>query len=191
MPDHWAIQHLFPIVPVHRHDEEPSHNATLVDITCDSDGKVSKFIDLRDIKDTLPLHAIRGQEPYYLGFFLMGAYQDIMGDLHNLFGRVNEVHVFLDETEPGGYYIEEVIKGNNIAGVLSWIQYSTTDLEKRVKEQIDAKVREGVLKPREGVELQNFYEGVLHGYTYIDHERQAKLLQSVEASLQNGTNLLQ
>ncbi len=177
MPDHWAIQHLFPIVPIHRHDEEPTHNATLVDITCDSDGKVCKFIDLRDIKDTLPLHSFKSTEPYYLGFFLMGAYQDIMGDLHNLFGRVNEVHVFLDDTEPGGYYIEEVIKGNTIAGVLSWIQYSATDLEKRVKEQIDARVREGQIKPREGVELQNFYEEVLYGYTYVDFDRQAKSLQ--------------
>ncbi|MCM2276537.1 MAG: biosynthetic arginine decarboxylase [Oligoflexia bacterium] len=176
MPDHWAIQHLFPIVPIHRHDEEPNRAATLVDITCDSDGKVSKFIDLRDIKDTIPLHTLRPNDPYFLGFFLMGAYQDIMGDLHNLFGRVNEVHVFLDETEPGGYYIEEVIKGNNIAGVLSWIQYSATDLAKRVKEQIDVKVREGGIKPREGVDLQNFYEEVLHGYTYVDYERQAKHL---------------
>ena len=183
MPDHWAIQHLFPIVPIHRHDEEPTRQATLVDITCDSDGKVCKFIDLRDIKDTLPLHSVKGQDPYYLGFFLMGAYQDIMGDLHNLFGRVNEVHVFLDETEPGGYYIEEVIKGNNIAGVLSWIQYSATDLEKRVKEQIDAKVREGLIKPREGVELQNFYEEVLHGYTYVDFEKQSKLLQAAADSM--------
>jgi arginine decarboxylase len=189
MPDHWAIQHLFPIVPIHRHDEQPSRDATLVDITCDSDGKVCKFIDLRDIKDTLPLHGIKGQEAYYLGFFLMGAYQDIMGDLHNLFGRVNEVHVFLDETEPGGYYIEEVIKGNNIAGVLSWIQYSATDLEKRVKEQIEAKVREGLIKPKEGVELQNFYEEVLHGYTYVDTEKQTKLLQtSSEAVLRNSEN---
>ncbi len=178
MPDHWAIQHLFPIMPIHRHDEETTHNATLVDITCDSDGKVNKFIDLRDIKDTLPLHSFRSTDPYYLGFFLMGAYQDIMGDLHNLFGRVNEVHVFLDETEPGGHYIEEVIKGNNIAGVLSWIQYSATDLEKRVKEQIDLRVREGQIKPKEGVELQNFYEGVLHGYTYVDYEKQSKLLQA-------------
>jgi arginine decarboxylase len=180
MPDHWAIQHLFPIVPIHRHDEEPNHSATLVDITCDSDGKVCKFIDLRDIKDTLALHTLKKDEPYYLGFFLMGAYQDIMGDLHNLFGRVNEVHVFLDDTEPGGYYIEEVIKGNNIAGVLSWIQYSATDMEKRVKEQIDAKVREGVIKPREGVELQNFYERVLHGYTYVDVEKQSRLIQQAQ-----------
>ena len=179
MPDHWAIQHLFPIIPIHRHDEEPNRSATLVDITCDSDGKVCKFIDLRDIKDTLALHTLQEKESYYLGFFLMGAYQDIMGDLHNLFGRVNEVHVFLDETEPGGYYIEEVIKGNNIAGVLSWIQYSATDLEKKVKEQIDAKVREGSIKPREGVELQNFYEEVLHGYTYVDYEKQAKYLSTV------------
>lgn len=177
MPDHWAIQQLFPIVPIHRLDEEPSRTTTLVDITCDSDGKVNKFIDLRDIKDTLPLHALKANEPYYLGFFLMGAYQDIMGDLHNLFGRVNEVHVFLDETEPGGYYIEEVIKGNNIAGVLSWIQYSATDLAKRMKEQIDSKVREGQIKPREGVDLQNFYEEVLHGYTYMDMDRQSKHLQ--------------
>ena len=173
MPDHWAIQHLFPIVPIHRHDEEPNREATLVDITCDSDGKVSKFIDLRDIRDTLPLHPLRAVEPYYLGFFLVGAYQDSMGDLHNLFGRVNEVHVFLDDTEPGGYYIEEVIPGNTIAGVLTWIQYSPTDLEKRVKEQIDARVREGFIKPKEGVELQNFYESVLHGYTYVDYEREA------------------
>ncbi len=188
MPDHWAIQQLFPIVPIHRHDEEPLRNATLADITCDSDGKVGKFIDLRDIKDTLPLHTVRPQEPYYLGFFLMGAYQDIMGDLHNLFGRVNEVHVFLDDTEPGGYYIEEVIKGNNIAGVLSWIQYSATDLEKRMKEQIDQKVREGVIKPREGVELQNFYEEVLHGYTYMDVERQSKhLQQSIEDNASRQT----
>ena len=108
----------------------------------------------------------------------MGAYQDIMGDLHNLFGRVNEVHVFLDETEPGGYYIEEVIRGNNIAGVLSWIQYSATDLEKRVKEQIDQRVKEGAIKPKEGVDLQNFYEDVLHGYTYIDYDKQSRFLQT-------------
>jgi arginine decarboxylase len=187
MPDHWAIQQLFPIVPIHRHDEEPTRQSTLVDITCDSDGKVCKFIDLRDIKDTLPLHNLKGGESYYLGFFLMGAYQDIMGDLHNLFGRVHEVHVFLDETEPGGYYVEEVIKGNNIAGVLSWIQYSSTDLAKRVKEQIESKVREGAIKPREGVDLQNFYEDVLNGYTYMDVEKQAKFLQAADEIARAGS----
>ncbi len=189
MPDHWAIQQLFPIVPLHRHDEEPSKTATLVDITCDSDGKINKFIDLRDIKDTLPLHPLRPNEPYYLGFFLVGAYQDIMGDLHNLFGRVNEVHVFLDETEPGGYYIEEVIQGNNIASVLSWIQYSTTDLAKSIKSQIDQKVREGLIKPREGVELQNFYEETLHGYTYMDVERRSRHLVQYDENPADGSGL--
>jgi arginine decarboxylase len=168
MPDHWAIQQLFPVMPIHRLDEEPSRNATLVDITCDSDGKVNKFIDLRDVKDMIKLHPLKEGEPYYIGFFLTGAYQDIMGDLHNLFGKVNEVHVFLDETEPGGYYIEEVIRGNSIASVLQWIQYSPEHLEQEIKQLIDRNVRESVIKPREGVDLQNFYEQVLRGYTYID-----------------------
>src|SRR5437870_551146 len=112
--DHWALGQLFPIMPVGRLAEGPTREATLVDITCDSDGQVNKFIDLRDVRDTLPLHPLHingnGQrEPYYLGFFLMGAYQDIMGDLHNLFGRVNEAHVFLDPDEPAGYYVEQII----------------------------------------------------------------------------------
>ncbi len=109
--DHWALGQLFPIMPISRLNERPTREATLVDITCDSDGQVNKFIDLRDVRDTIPLHPLNingngQQEPYYIGFFLMGAYQDIMGDLHNLFGRVNEVHVFLDSDEPAGYYVE-------------------------------------------------------------------------------------
>src|SRR5262249_28505826 len=106
LPDHWALGQVFPIVPIHRLNEKPQSESTLVDITCDSDGKVSKFIDLNDVRDTLPLHNV-GNDPYYLGIFLTGAYQDIMGDLHNLFGRVNEAHVFLDEDEESGFYIEE------------------------------------------------------------------------------------
>ena len=167
LPDHWAIDHLFPIVPVHRLDEEPSCEATLVDITCDSDGKVRKFIDLKDTKETLPLHHLKEGEPYYLGVFLIGAYQDVLGDFHNLFGSVNEVHVFLDETEPHGYYLEEIIRGSDVASVLSLLQYSATDLSKRIKERIDKTAREGKIKPREGVILQNFYESVLRGYTYM------------------------
>lgn len=170
MLDHWAIRHLFPVVPLHRHTEKPMVPTTLADITCDSDGKISKFTDLRDIRETLPLHRLRDGEEYYLGVFLMGAYQDIMGDLHNLFGRVHEVHVFLDETEPHGYYIEEVIRGSNVAGVLSLVQYNTDQLEKQVKSQIDRKVREGQMKPREGVELHEFYEDVMAGYTYMNAE---------------------
>ena len=171
MPDHWAISHLFPISPVHRLNEQPLIPATLVDITCDSDGKVDQFIDKKSVRSSLPLHALTTGEPYYLGFFLMGAYQDIMGDLHNLFGRVNEVHVFLDETEPGGYYLEKIIRGNTISSVLAWIQYSASDLEKKIKDQIDVGVREGKIKPREGVDLQNFYERTLHGYTYVDESK--------------------
>jgi arginine decarboxylase len=189
LPDHWAIQQLFPICPIHRLDEEPTKSATLVDITCDSDGKINKFIDLRDIKETLSLHQLKANEPYYIGVFLSGAYQDIMGDLHNLFGRVNEVHVFLDETEPGGYYIEEVIRGNNIASVLSWIQYSATDLAKRMKEQIDSRVREGGMKPKEGVDLQNFYEAVLQGYTYVDMD-QGSMSTAHASSLQSDVDSL-
>lgn len=194
MPDHWAIQQLFPVMPIHRLNEEPSHNATLVDITCDSDGKVSKFIDLRDVKDMIKLHPLKAGEPYYIGFFLTGAYQDIMGDLHNLFGKVNEVHVFLDETEPGGYYIEEVIRGNSIASVLKWIQYSPEHLEKEIKTMIDRKVREGVVKPKEGVDLQNFYEQVLQGYTYIDSLKpnlNHKYSQLTDEELSRGTEFLQ
>ncbi len=113
--DHWALGQLFPIAPIHRLNEAPEHNATLVDITCDSDGKISKFIDSDgEVSKTLPLHALNGK-PYYLGIFLLGAYQDIMGDLHNLFGRVNEAHIFLDADEESGFYIEETIPGSTIS----------------------------------------------------------------------------
>lgn len=192
MLDHWAIQHLFPIVPIHRLDEEPSREAILVDITCDSDGKVSKFIDLKDINDTLRVHKLTPNDPYYLGFFLMGAYQDIMGDLHNLFGRVNEVHVFLDETEPGGYYIEEVLRGVDVAGILAWIQYSSQYLKKSFKSLVDQCVREGTIKPKEGVDMQAFYEQVLHGYTYIDYQKtkDTKTERRLPGELQNRELLI-
>ena len=108
--DHWALGQLFPIMPIHRLNTQPERNVTMVDITCDSDGKISKFIDLQDVRETLPLHRIIPGEMYYLGVFMVGAYQDIMGDLHNLFGRVTEVHVFLDPDEESGWYIEEVIE---------------------------------------------------------------------------------
>ncbi|MGE4232603.1 MAG: biosynthetic arginine decarboxylase [Bacteriovoracia bacterium] len=174
-PDHWAIQHLFPISPLHRLLEEPGKNCTLVDITCDSDGKVDKFIDIKDVKDTLPLHALN-DEPYLVGMFLMGAYQDIMGDVHNLFGRVNEVHVFEDAEEPSGYYIEEIIHGNTVSGILSTIQYTPSELSTKVKLAIDQQVKAGSLKPREGVDLHNFYEQVLNEYTYIEHSKGEKVM---------------
>jgi len=169
--DHWALGQLFPIMPIARLNEAPTHEGTLVDITCDSDGQVKKFIDLRDVKDTLALHALRsngnGPEPYYVGFFLMGAYQDIMGDLHNLFGRVNEVHVFLDPDEPAGYYVEEIIEGTTVAQALTSVQYDENELKRRMKVQIDEAIKSDRLKPSEGMRLLDDYERGLKEYTYL------------------------
>ncbi len=164
--DHWALGALFPIVPIHRLHERPTSLSTLVDITCDSDGKVSKFIDLNDVRDTLPLHNI-SEGPYYLGIFLTGAYQDIMGDIHNLFGRVNEVHVFLDDDEDAGYYLEETLKGNTIGEVLAMTQYDTQGLISRVKAQVDNAIKQDKLKPTEGMRLLQDYERGLKDQTYL------------------------
>ena len=164
--DHWALGQLFPIVPIHRLAERPSSQSTLVDITCDSDGKVRKFIDLNDVRDTLPLHTIT-DEPYYLGIFLTGAYQDIMGDMHNLFGRVNEVHVFLDDDEDCGYYLEETIAGNTIGEVLTLTQWNNHDLVSRLKSQIDIAIKQDRLKPTEGMRMLADYERGLKDQTYL------------------------
>jgi len=169
--DHWALGQLFPIMPISRLNERPTREATLVDITCDSDGQVKKFIDLFDVRDTLPLHALRGNgngpEPYYIGFFLMGAYQDIMGDLHNLFGRVNELHVFLDPDEPAGYYVEEVIEGSTVVQTLTSVQYDENELKRQMKAQIDEAIKSDRLKPSEGMRLLDDYERGLKEYTYL------------------------
>jgi arginine decarboxylase len=172
--DHWALGQLFPIMPIHHLEQPPDRNGTLVDITCDSDGKVSSFIDLQDVKETLPLHRIQPGEPYYLGFFLMGAYQDIMGDLHNLFGRVNEVHVFLDEDEDSGWYIEEVIEGSTVGSVLSMTQWDQPELIRLVKAQVDAAIKSDRLKPNEAMRLLSEYERGLKGYTYLNFQNGGK-----------------
>ncbi|MEO8428137.1 MAG: biosynthetic arginine decarboxylase, partial [Verrucomicrobiota bacterium] len=169
--DHWALGQLFPIMPVDRLGERPTREATLVDITCDSDGQINKFIDLRDVRDTLSVHELKANgtslQPYYLGFFLMGAYQDIMGDLHNLFGRVNEVHVFLDPDEPAGYYVEEVIEGTTIVQALAAVQYDENELKRQMKAQIDHAIKTDKLKPSEGMRLLDDYERGLREYTYL------------------------
>ncbi len=171
--DHWALGHLFPIMPISRLNERPTREGTLVDITCDSDGQVNKFIDLRDVRDTLPLHALNRKngnglvEPYYLGFFLMGAYQDIMGDLHNLFGRVNEVHVFLDPDEPAGYYVEEIIEGSTIVQTLASVQYDENELKRQMKAQFDEAIKSDRMKPSEAMRLLDEYERGLKAYTYL------------------------
>jgi len=170
--DHWALGQLFPVMPISRLTERPTREATLVDITCDSDGQVNKFIDLRDVRDTLPLHplSMNGNgmpEPYYLGFFLMGAYQDIMGDLHNLFGRVNEVHVFLDPDEPAGYYVEEIIEGTTIVQALDSVQYDEKELKRQMKAQVDDAIKSDRMKPSEAMRLLDDYERGLKEYTYL------------------------
>jgi arginine decarboxylase len=171
--DHWALGQLFPIMPVNRLTERPLREATLVDITCDSDGQINKFIDLRDVRDTLPLHPLNkngngGTEPYYLGFFLMGAYQDIMGDLHNLFGRVNEVHVFLDPDEAAGYYVEEVIEGTTICQALTSVQYDENELKRQMKTQMEEAIKSDRMKPSEAMRLLDDYERGLREYTYLN-----------------------
>jgi arginine decarboxylase len=167
-PDHWAFDQLFPIVPLHRLEEPPTRDCTIVDITCDSDGKIDRFIEGGEgVDETLSLHALKPGESYFLGLFLTGAYQDVMGDMHNLFGRVNEVHVFVDDEDPEDFYIEEVIPGDRIEQVLSRMQYAPDDLARRVKSALDQKVKEGAIRPKEGVQLADFFETVMRGYTYL------------------------
>jgi arginine decarboxylase len=169
--DHWALDQLFPVMPIDRLEERPTRETTLVDITCDSDGQINRFIGLHDVRDTLPVHDLRqngqGPESYYLGFFLMGAYQDIMGDLHNLFGRVNELHVFLEPDEPAGYYVEEVIEGSTISQALSSVQYDEHELKRQMKAQMDLAIKSDRLKPSEAMRLLDEYERGLKDYTYL------------------------
>ena len=170
MPDSWAIKQLFPIMPIHRLEEEPSRPAVLGDITCDSDGKVDAFIDRRDVKRTLLLHSFSGGD-YYLGAFLLGAYQEILGDLHNLFGDTNAVHVRLGPT--GEVMLDSVIKGDTVREVLDYVQFKTDSLVSRLRRDVEAALREGRLSYEESGALLRFYEEGLHGYTYLEdvHER--------------------
>ena len=165
--DHWALGQLFPIMPIHRLTTPPDRQGTIVDITCDSDGKVSKFTDLQDVRDTLPLHRVIPGEIYYLAVFMVGAYQDIMGDLHNLFGRVTEVHVFLDPDEESGWYIEEVIEGSTIGEVLSMTQWDKVELMRLLKTQVDSAIKTDFLKPNDAMKLLSDYERLLQEYTYL------------------------
>ena len=170
MPDSWAIKQLFPLMPIHRLDEEPTRHAVLGDITCDSDGKVDQFIDRRDVKRTLTLHPFNGGE-YYLGAFLVGAYQEILGDLHNLFGDTNTVHVRLSDT--GETILDSVIKGDTVREVLNYVQFSSDALVSRLRRDVEVALREGRLGYEESGLLLKFYEEGLHGYTYLEdvHER--------------------
>jgi arginine decarboxylase len=165
--DTWAIDQVLPVVPLTRMDEEPTINCSLVDITCDSDGKIDQFVVDHGISNVLPMPALKPGEDYYLGLFLTGAYQDVMGDMHNLFGRLNEVHIFSDDDDPEDFYIEEVVKGSSVQDVLSIMQYNPDAMAQSVKRMIDQHISSGEMKPREGVKWTDFYEDCLKGYTYL------------------------
>ena len=165
MPDSWAVKQLFPIMPIHRLEQEPFRHGILGDISCDSDGKVDQFIDRRDVKKTLPLHAFNG-EPYYLGAFLVGAYQEILGDLHNLFGDTNAVHVRIDEK--GSVVLEAVIRGDTVREVLDYVQFKTPALLEQFRTDVETAVREGRIGYEESGSLLRFYEEGLNGYTYLE-----------------------
>lgn len=165
LPDSWAVQHLFPITPLHRLDEEPQREAILADLTCDSDGKLDRFIDLRDVRDTIRLHAPNGK-PYYLGAFLVGAYQEILGDLHNLFGDTNAVHVSLDAS--GNYQLEHLVEGDTVSEVLGYVEYDRAELLRRVRKSAEAAVRRGRFSPEHFAQFMKRYEEGLSGYTYLE-----------------------
>ncbi|WP_027481618.1 biosynthetic arginine decarboxylase [Deinococcus pimensis] len=167
LPDNWAIQALFPVTPLDRLDERPTRQGTLVDITCDSDGKIEKFIDLRDVKATLPLHD-PGTRPYYLGIFLMGAYQDVLGSAHNLFGKVNEAHV---TARPGGKHLVELfVRGQKARRLIESMGYEEDMLRGSIRAQVDRARAAGRLDDTQTVELEEDYGEELLGYTYLEYE---------------------
>jgi arginine decarboxylase len=163
-PDSWGIDQLFPVLPIHRLDEEPTRRATLADLTCDSDGKIDRFIDLKDVKSLLELHPLKPDEPYYLGMFLNGAYQEVMGNLHNLFGDTNTVHIRLT---PKGYRIEHVVKGDTVREVLGYVQYDAEDLLENIRNQAELALQEGKITLQESQLLLKNYEQSLGSYTYL------------------------
>ncbi|RME28359.1 MAG: biosynthetic arginine decarboxylase [Deltaproteobacteria bacterium] len=164
-PDAWAVDQLFPIMPIHRLDERPTRRAVLADITCDSDGKIDQFIDLHDVKDTLPLHPLDGR-PYYLAFFLVGAYQEILGDLHNLFGDTNAVHVTL--TGEGAYRVDHVVEGDTVSEVVGYVQYSRRNLLRSIRRAAEQAVQDGRLSLEDSGRIIREYVRGLEGYTYLE-----------------------
>jgi arginine decarboxylase len=166
LPDSWAIEQLFPIMPIHRLNERPTRQAVLADITCDCDGKIDRFIDQRDVKSTLPLHEINGHGEYVLGVFLVGAYQETLGDLHNLLGDTNVVSVRVGENGQLEYAKE--IAGDTVADVLSYVEYDTQDMLDQVRKNAENAVRAGRITPEERREIMAAYEVGLRGYTYFE-----------------------
>ena len=167
LPDSWAIDQVFPIMPICRLDEKPTHTATIQDITCDSDGKITNFISFHGTSNSLPVHALREKEPYYLGVFLVGAYQEILGDMHNLFGDTNAVHISVYKDR---YEIDQVIYGETVDEVLDYVQYSPKRLVRNVETWVTSSMKSGRISPEEGRDFLNKYRSGLYGYTYLEKD---------------------
>lgn len=167
LPDSWAIDQMFPIMPITRLDEKPGRLATLQDITCDSDGKISHFVSPHGVSDALPVHALRQGESYYIGVFLVGAYQEILGDMHNLFGDTNAVHISVTKD---GYEIDQLIDGETVADVLDYVEYNPKKLVRNVEAWVTASMKKGIITPEEGRQFLNTYRAGLYGYTYLERD---------------------
>ena len=167
LPDSWAIDQMFPIMPITRLDEKPGRLATLQDITCDSDGKISHFVSPHGVSDALPVHALRQGEPYYIGVFLVGAYQEILGDMHNLFGDTNAVHISVTKD---GYEIDQLIDGETVADVLDYVEYNPKKLVRNVEAWVTNSMKKGIITPEEGRQFLNTYRAGLYGYTYLERD---------------------
>ncbi len=167
LPDSWAIDQMFPIMPIARLDEKPTRNATLQDVTCDSDGKISNFVSPQGASHSLPVHTVKHGEHYYIGVFLVGAYQEILGDLHNLFGDTAAVHISLTKD---GYEIEQVVDGEPVADVLEYVEYSPKKLVRNLEAWVSASMKRGAITPEEGRQFLNNYRSGLYGITYLERD---------------------
>jgi arginine decarboxylase len=166
LPDHWAVKQLFPICPIHRLKERPVRKATIADITCDSDGKVDQFVDLHDVRNTIDLHPLEPGKPYYLGVFLVGAYQEALGDLHNLFGDTNTVHVSV--TGRNKFRIDKTIEGDRVRDVLSYMQYQKRDIMNAIRASVEEGIEKRRISIKESARIKRFLEDGLEGYTYLE-----------------------
>ena len=167
LPDSWAIDQLFPIIPISRLDERPTHTATIQDMTCDSDGKIANFVSPNGVSPSIPVHGLKPNEPYYLGVFLVGAYQEILGDMHNLFGDTNAVHVSVYKDR---YEIDQIIDGETVAEVLDYVQYNPRKLVRNIETWVTQSMKQGKITPEEGREFISNYRSGLYGYTYLERD---------------------
>lgn len=167
IPDSWAIDQVFPIMPISRLDEKPNKRCTIQDITCDSDGKINMFVSPQGISHSLPVHQFKQNDHYYIGVFLVGAYQEILGDLHNLFGDTAAVHISVDKN---GYEIEQIIDGEPVADVLDYVEYNPKKLVRNLETWVTASVKGGVITPEEGRQFLSNYKSGLYGITYLERD---------------------